>query len=141
MAKRRRAPRGTARADAADWKAERLINQDFGADATDEKWLTDITEIPCIDGKPCLVPGTRLLRRQDSRVLDGRQHEGRPVRGRPEAGAQEGARLRGPGPSGRGSQSASEPFRAALDSYGAVQPLSSVGSCHGNPGMESRVPR
>ena len=87
MIKRGRAPRGTTRADAAAQKAERLTDRDFGADAPNEKWLTDITEIPCIDGKPCLVPGTRPLRRQYSRVLDGRQHEGRPVRGRPEAGA------------------------------------------------------
>lgn len=37
-------------------KAANLIKQDFTASRPNEKWLTDITEIPCADGKLYLAP-------------------------------------------------------------------------------------
>ena len=37
-------------------KSENLIAQNFQADKPNEKWLTDITEIPCQDGKVYLAP-------------------------------------------------------------------------------------
>ena len=100
MARRRRAPGGTARADAADWKAERLTDRGFGADATDGKRPAGIDGIPCADGKPCQAPGTRPLRRRGSRVppADGGMGDGL-CAGAPRPALEEGARLRGPGPS------------------------------------------
>ena len=37
-------------------KAENLIQQDFTAEKTNEKWLTDITEFPCSNAKLYLAP-------------------------------------------------------------------------------------
>ena len=39
------------KADLAAQKAENLIHRDFTADALNRKWLTDITQIQCLDGK------------------------------------------------------------------------------------------
>lgn len=46
-----RKPNGITKSDAQAMKSENLIKQDFTAEAPNEKWLTDITEIPCKDGK------------------------------------------------------------------------------------------
>lgn len=42
---------GITRQDAATQKAENLIQQDFTAEKPNQKWLMDITEIPCKDAK------------------------------------------------------------------------------------------
>ncbi|WP_228469275.1 IS3 family transposase [Paenibacillus sp. JNUCC31] len=44
-------PSGITREDAAAQKSENLIQRDFSASAPNRKWLSDITEIPCSDGK------------------------------------------------------------------------------------------
>jgi hypothetical protein len=44
------------KADADAQKAENLIPRDFTADAPNRKWLTDITQIPCQDGKLYIAP-------------------------------------------------------------------------------------
>lgn len=49
-------PNGIIREDAAAQKAENLIKQDFTANEPNQKWLTDITEVPCSDGKLCVAP-------------------------------------------------------------------------------------
>jgi transposase InsO family protein len=49
-----RAPRHSnslTKADLAAQKAENLIHRDFTADTPNRKWLTDITQIQCQDGK------------------------------------------------------------------------------------------
>ena len=52
----KRKPNGITKADAAAQKSENLIKQDFTAKAPNQKWLTDITEIPCKEGKLYLAP-------------------------------------------------------------------------------------
>src|SRR5690606_12196438 len=42
---------GLTREDAAAQKSENLIQRDFTASAPNQKWLSDITEVPCSDGK------------------------------------------------------------------------------------------
>ncbi len=54
--KRKRRPNSITKADAAAQKAENLIQQDFTAAKPNEKWLTDITEIPCSNAKLYLAP-------------------------------------------------------------------------------------
>ena len=46
-----RRPQGLTKADAAAQKAENLIRRNFTAAAPNQKWLTDITQVPCADGK------------------------------------------------------------------------------------------
>ncbi|MGI5899725.1 MAG: DDE-type integrase/transposase/recombinase [Christensenellales bacterium] len=54
--KAKRYPNGITREDATAQKAENLIARDFTADAPCQKWLTDITEIPCRNGKLHVAP-------------------------------------------------------------------------------------
>ena len=44
-------PNGITREDAAAQKSENLIQRDFKSSAPNQKWLSDITEVPCSDGK------------------------------------------------------------------------------------------
>ncbi|HBT66011.1 MAG TPA: hypothetical protein DEB10_15260 [Ruminococcaceae bacterium] len=46
-----RRPQSLTKADAAAQKAENLIRRNFTATAPNQKWLTDITQVPCADGK------------------------------------------------------------------------------------------
>lgn len=51
LKKAKRHPNGLTREDAAAQKSENLIQRDFTASAPNQKWLSDITEVPCSDGK------------------------------------------------------------------------------------------
>lgn len=51
LKKVKRHPNGITREDAAAQKSENLIQRDFSALAPNQKWLSDITEIPCLNGK------------------------------------------------------------------------------------------
>lgn len=51
LQKAKRHPNGITREDAAAQKSENLIQRDFSASAPNQKWLSDITEVPCSDGK------------------------------------------------------------------------------------------
>ena len=51
-----RRPAGLTKADADAQKAENLIRRNFTADAPNRKWLTDIMQIPCRDGKLYIAP-------------------------------------------------------------------------------------
>ncbi|CAG7652865.1 hypothetical protein PAESOLCIP111_06657 [Paenibacillus solanacearum] len=51
LKKVKRHPNGITREDAAAQKSENLIKRDFSASAPNQKWLSDITEVPCSDGK------------------------------------------------------------------------------------------
>ena len=56
MIHKKRSPKSITKADKTAEKSENLIAQNFQADKPNEKWLTDITEIPCQDGKVYLAP-------------------------------------------------------------------------------------
>ncbi|WP_164744408.1 hypothetical protein [Paenibacillus xylaniclasticus] len=51
LKKAKRHPNGITREDAEAQKSENLIQRDFTASAANQKWLSDITEVPCSDGK------------------------------------------------------------------------------------------
>jgi len=51
LKKSKRHPNGITRKDAAAQKSENLIQRDFRSSAPHKKWLSDITEVPCSDGK------------------------------------------------------------------------------------------
>ena len=53
---KKRHPNGITHEDIEAQKSENLIQRDFTADIPNEKWLTDITEVPCMDGKLYVVP-------------------------------------------------------------------------------------
>lgn len=51
LKKAKRHSNGITREDAAAQKSENLIRRDFKSSAPNQKWLSDITEVPCSDGK------------------------------------------------------------------------------------------
>lgn len=135
--KRKRKPNGITKADRDAEKSENLIKQDFSSSKPNEKWLTDITEIPCADGKLYLAA---VLDCFDGSIrgfaMDDNMRKELCISAFRNACKRDGARgmtLH----SDRGSQFTSVKFRAELAKYGAVQSMSSVGRCYDNARMES----
>ena len=54
--KSRRSPDGLTKADKKAQRPENLLRGDFSSDAPNKKWLTDITQVPCKDGKLYIAP-------------------------------------------------------------------------------------
>lgn len=51
-----RSPDGLTKADKKAMRPQNLLKQDFTSKKPNEKWLTDITQIPCKDGKLYIAP-------------------------------------------------------------------------------------
>jgi len=130
MIRRKRRPKGITKADSEAQKAENLINQDFTAQRPNEKWLMDITEIPCKDGKLYLAP---VLDCYDGSIrgfkMDTNMKSELCVEAFKLACREDGAR-RMILHSDRGSQFTSTIFRNTLAHYGAIQSMSGVGRCY-----------
>lgn len=135
--RRRRSPNGITKADRQAEKSENLIQRDFTATKPNEKFLTDITEIPCSDGKLYLaavldcfdgsIQGFHMADRMKAELcvqaLENACRHGRAA----------GAILH----SDRGSQFTSREFRAALHHHKLIQSMSGAGRCYDNARMES----
>lgn len=137
MIQYKRRPKGITKADSEAQKAENLIKQDFTAQSPNEKWLIDITEIPCKNGKLYLAP---VLDCYDGSIrgfkMDTNMKAELGVEAFNRACREDGARgmiLH----SDRGSQFTSNLFRNCLAQYGAIQSMSSTGRCYDNARMES----
>ena len=133
----KRRPKGITKADSEAEKAENLIQQDFTAEKPNEKWLTDITEIPCSDGKLYLAP---ILDCYDGGILSFKMDTNMKAElcvaafeAACQATSARGMILH----SDRGSQYTSSMFRKALANHGALQSMSGVGRCYDNARMES----
>lgn len=137
MIKRKRKPQSLTKADFEAQKAENIINQDFGAEKPNEKWLTDITEIPCSDDKLYLAPildcfdgsiqGLKMDTHMRAELCDDA------FRRACQKTNARGMILH----SDRGSQFTSRLFRETLKEYGATQSMSGTGRCYDNARMES----
>jgi len=130
MIRRKRRAKGITRADAEAQKAENLIQQDFTAETPNSKWLTDITEIPCKDGKLYLAP---VLDCYDGMIVGFKTDDNMRSELCIEA-FQRGCRLQQAHGmivhSDRGGQYTSEAFREVLVKAGAIQSMSSTGRCY-----------
>ncbi len=133
----KRRPKSLTKADSEAQKAENLLQQDFTAEEPNEKWLTDITEIPCLDGKLYLAP---VLDCYDGSIrgfkMDSNMRADLCIEAFERACRSDGAKgmiLH----SNRGSQFTSQAFREALKKHGATQSMSGVGRCYDNARMES----
>jgi Transposase and inactivated derivatives len=137
MIKRKHSAKGITKADAAAQKAENLIQQDFTADAPNCKWLTDITEVPCSDGKLYLAP---VLDCFDGAIVGFKMDDNMRAELCIEAFLISWRAHRAFGiilHSDRGSQFTSIAFRQALSEAGAIQSMSGTGRCYDNARMES----
>jgi transposase InsO family protein len=137
LKKAKRHPNGITREDAVAQKSDNLIARDFTADAPNRKWLSDITEVPCSDGKMYVaavldcysgeIVGLAMdnnMRKELCIQAFGNACQARAARGMIFH-------------SDRGSQFTSYAFREALAQYSAVQSMSGTGRCYDNARMES----
>ena len=135
---KRRIPHGITKASREIQERENLIRRDFHADRPGEKFLTDITEIQCSDGKlyispimDCFSGEIVALEMRDNMKKELCVDTVRQLRRSGLVSA--GAILH----SDRGSQYTSEAFRKELTSSGLTQSLSGTGHCFDNARMES----
>ena len=137
MIKRKRKPNGITRANATAQKSENLIKQNFMSAAPNRKWLSDITEIPCSDGKLYL---SAILDCYDGKIvgfcMEDHMRASLCRRTFDIACMKENA-FGMVFHSDRGSQYTSCEFRTALEHCGAIQSMSGTGRCYDNARMES----
>jgi len=137
MIKYKHRPKGITKGDAEAKKAENLIQQDFSSEKPNEKWLTDITEIPCKDAKLYLAP---VFDCYDGTIRGFKMDTNMRAELCVEA-FERACRSDGAGGmilhSDRGSQFTSCAFREALKKHRAIQSMSGVGRCYDNARMES----
>ena len=133
----KRRPNRITKADRQAEKAENLINRDFTAQKPNEKFLTDITVVPCQDGKLYLAA---MLDCFDGSIqgsyMDNNMRTELCVQALENACRNtdiEGAILH----SDRGSQFTSQVFLTALRRHKLIQSMSGTGRCYDNARMES----
>ena len=137
LKKAKRHPNGITREDALAQKSENLLQGDFIASAPNQKWLSDITEIPCSDGKLYV---SAVLDCFNGEILglamDDNMRKELCIQAFENACRARNAR----GMifhSDRGSQYTSQAFRECLARRGAIQSMSGTGRCYDNARMES----
>lgn len=133
----RRHPNGLTKADSDAQKAENLLQRDFSADAPNRKWLTNITQIPCADGKLYIAPVLDCFNGEIvGLAMDDNMKKSLCIKAF--AAACQSTNARGMLlHSDRGSQYTSQAFRRTLAKYGAIQSMSGTGRCYDNARMES----
>ena len=134
---RKRRPKGLTRATTEIQEKENLIKQDFTSDQPYQKLLTDISQIPCHDGKLYISPIMDCFNGEIiSLVMRSNMRKELCIDTFNAAAKRfplNGAILH----SDRGSQYTSETFREKLSNAGVLQSLSGVNHCFDNARMES----
>ena len=137
---KRHKPKGITKADPTAQAAEDFVKRDFSASAPGEKWLTDITQIQCRDGKLYLCP---VLDCFDGAIvgfaMDSNMKAPLCCAALNGAVARFGNRKGGLVHSDRGSQFTSHLYRGTLAARGLVQSMGRTGSCYDNARMESFI--
>jgi transposase InsO family protein len=137
LIKKKKRPNALTKEDREAEKSENLINQDFTAYEPNRKWLSDITEIPCSDGKLYL---SAILDCYDGAIVGFSIKTNMKKEICIEAFENACRAYRAKGMifhSDRGSQYTSKGFRNSLIKYNAVQSMSGTGRCYDNARMES----
>ena len=134
----RRKPHGITVSDPAAQSADDLVQRDFTAALPGEKWLTDITEMQCKDGKLYLCA---VLDCFDAAIVGFSMDINMKTPLCTAALNSAAARYGHSGGciihSDRGSQFTSHLYRETLDSKGFRQSMGRTGSCYDNARMES----
>lgn len=137
LKKAKRYPNGITREDAAAQKSENLLQRDFSSSTPNAKWLSDITEIPCSDGKLYLSAVMDCFNGEIvGLAMDDNMRKELCIQAFESACNARNAR----GMiyhSDRGSQFTSQAFRESLAKRGAIQSMSGTGRCYDNARMES----
>lgn len=138
LLQKRRIPKGITKANPAAQLAEDLIKRDFTADSPNNKWLTDITEMKCRDGKLYLCA---LLDCFDASIV-GFSMDSNMKAPLCTAALNQAIKRHGKSEeliihSDRGSQFTSHLFRETLTNKGLKQSMGRTGNCFDNARMES----
>lgn len=135
---KRRNPKAITKADPAAQSADDLVRRDFTADAPNERWLTDITEMGCRDGKLYLCA---VLDCFDAAIvgfsMDANMKTPLCTSALNSAVRRHGIRQGCIAHSDRGSQFTSHLYRATLEARGFRQSMGRTGTCADNARMES----
>lgn len=133
-----RSPDGLTKKDKKAEQPENIVNRDFTAKEANVKWLTDITQTPCRDGKLYIAPvmdcfGGEII----SLAMDDNMKKELCIKA-----AKEAYKLRKPKSgflfhSDAGSQYTSLKYKIELGKMHAIQSMSDVGKCYDNSRMES----
>ena len=134
----RRSPDGLTKADKKAMRPQNIIKQDFSAQAPLRKLLTDITQIPCKDGKLYVSPLLDCYNGEIiSLAMDTNMKKELCIKTITEAyknfDIKSGAIIH----SDSGSQYTSGEYKKTLGQLHAVQSMSGVGTCWDNARMES----
>jgi transposase InsO family protein len=136
--KSRRSPNGLTKADKKAQRPENILQRNFTAAEPNQKWLTDITEVACRDGKLYVAPvldcfGGEII----SLAMEGHMKKELCIQAINNA-----YKSRKPGSgvlihSDAGSQYTSHKYKKVLGTRRAIQSMSDVGKCYDNARMES----
>ena len=135
----KRKRRGLTRPDKAAAPIGDLVKRDFNADAVDEKWCGDLTEIPTDEGKLFLATVEDLATRRLPGFAIGSHHDAELAK----AASCMAAAVRGGNISGVifhsdiGGEYCGDTFADACDALGVVQSMGRVGSALDNAAAES----
>lgn len=113
-----------------------LLNREFTADKAGDKWLTDVTEFKCTDGKLYLSPILDVFNREIVAYSLGRRANSKMVEQMLDKAF---GRLNGQTPllhSDQGVLYRTHGYRAKLAEKGIVQSMSRKGNCWDNAPME-----
>lgn len=137
LKKAKRYPNGVTKEDAEAQKNENLIQGDFSAVAPNEKWLSDITEVPCSDGKLYLSAVLDCFNGEIVGIaMDDNMRKELCIQAFENACKARKAHTM-IFHSDRGSQFTSHAFRTCLAKRDAIQSMSGTGRCYDNARMES----
>lgn len=138
LLQKQRKPNGITKANPAAQAAEDLLQRDFKSDAPNNKWLTDITEMKCKDGKLYLCA---VLDCFDASIvgfsMDNNMKTPLCTTALNNAVKRYGKTNGLIVHSDRGSQFTSHLFRETLLNKGLKQSMGRTGSCFDNARMES----
>ena len=118
--------------------AENILNRNFIAEKLNEKWLTDVTEFKCGDGRKLYL--SAILDLKDKGIVSyimGRSNNNVLVFDTFDAAVLKYPDAKPLFHSDRGFQYTSKVFRAKLDATGMTQSMSRVGRCIDNGPMEA----
>ena len=135
----RRKRRGLTRPDKAAAPIGDLVKRDFNAEAIDQKWCGDLTEIPTEEGKLYLATVEDLASRRLPGFAIGSHHDAALAK----AALCMAAAVRGGNIAGvifhsdKGGEYSGDTFAKACDALGVVQSMGRVGSALDNAAAES----
>lgn len=133
-----RSPDGLTKADKKAQRPENIINRDFTAELPDQKWLTDITEVHCLDAKLYIAPvmdccGGEIV----ACAMDTNMKKQLCIKAVTEAWKNRKPESGIICHSDAGSQYTSKAYKKVLGQLHIEQSMSDVGKCYDNCRMES----